>query len=268
MIIFHDEKYLINKAEEKINKIKIFLEEFIINVIINKNILLYMNNNYQIIILIIASDNTDYYINMQNIWKLYMNTHPYIKSFFIKENNNIDDNLSLDDNNNTIYVKCESSLIPGILIKTIECCKYIYNNYNFKYIFRTNLSSFIDLNKLYTFSMNNLFNYGAVIGYHDNIKFGSGSGFFISKECTNYLININNIDYNKNYDDVVIGEILEPIYSILPIGRIDFIDFNNKSTSDNDIIMSDIFYYRCKNNQNMHHTVYNLQKMYELIYKQ
>ena len=227
-----------------------------------------MNNNYKIIILIIASDNTDYYINMQNVWKLYMNTHPYIKSFFIKENKNINVDLLVDDNNNTIYVNCEPSLIPGIIIKTIECCKYIYNNYNFKYIFRTNLSSFIDLNKLYSFAMNNLFNYAALIGCHHNINFGSGAGFFISKECTNYLINKNNIDYCKNYDDVIIGEILAPIYSIFPIGRIDIKDFNNKTISDNDIKKSDIFHYRCMNAENMHHIVYNLQKMYELIYKQ
>ena len=226
-----------------------------------------MNNNYQIIIIIIASDNADYYINMQNIWKLYMNTHPYIKSFFIKENNNIHEDLLVDHKNNTINVKCEPSLIPGILIKTINCYKYIYNNYNFKYIYRTNLSSFLDLGKLYTFAMNNNFNYGAVIGNYNNIKFGSGSGFFTSKECTKYLIDKNDINYNKSNDDVIIGEILEPIYSIFPIGRIDFTDFNNKEISDNDIKKSEIFHYRCKNEYNMHHTVYNLQKMYELLYK-
>ena len=38
MIIFHDEKYLIKKAEYKINEITIFLEEFIINGIKNKNL--------------------------------------------------------------------------------------------------------------------------------------------------------------------------------------------------------------------------------------
>jgi hypothetical protein len=223
-----------------------------------------MNNNYQIIILIIASDNTDYYINMQNVWKLYMNTHPHIKSFFIKENNNIDENIVVDDN--IINVKCEPSLIPGILIKTIKSFEYVYNNYNFKYIYRTNLSSFLDLEKLYTFTTNN-FDYAAVIGYYNNNRFGSGSGFFTSKESTKYLIDKKDIDYNKYFDDVVIGEILTPIYSIFPVGRIDFIDYDNKNISDNDIKKSEIFHYRCKNDENMHHTVYNLQKMYELLYK-
>lgn len=224
-----------------------------------------MNSNYQIIILIIASDNTDYYINMQNVWKLYMNTHPHIKSFFIKENNNMHENILVDDN--TINVKCEPSLVPGILIKTIKSFEYIYNNYNFKYIYRTNLSSFLDLEKLYTFTINNNFNYAAVIGYCNNNNFGSGAGFFTSKDSTKYLIDKKDINYNKNYDDVVIGEILIPIYSIFPVGRIDFTDYDNKNISDNDIKKSEIFHYRCKNDGNMHHTVYNLQKMYELLYK-
>ena len=225
-----------------------------------------MNNNYQVIILIIASDNTDYYINMQNIWNLYMNTHPHIKSFFIKENKNIDNNLFIDYENNTINIKCESSLIPGVLIKTIESLKYIYDNYNFKYIFRTNLSSFIDLNKLYLFTLNNSFNYAAVIGCYNNIQFGSGAGFFLSRECVNYLINRDSIDYYKMNDDVVIGKILTPIYPILSIGRIDILDFNNKLITNNEIKNTDIFHYRCKNINNMDTTVNNLKELHELIY--
>ena len=52
-----------------------------------------MINNYDIIILIIATDNKDYYINMQKVWKLYMNTHPKIKAFFIKGNMNINEKI-------------------------------------------------------------------------------------------------------------------------------------------------------------------------------
>ena len=229
----------------------------------NKNII--MNNNYQIIILIIASDNTDYYIAMQKIWNLYMNKHPHIKSFFIKENINIDNNLLIDENSNTINVKCEPSLIPGVLIKTIESLKYIYNNYNFKYIFRTNLSSLIDLNKLYLFILNNSFDYSAVIGNYNKIQFGSGAGFFLSRECVNYLINIDNINYSKYNDDVIIGEILTNKFPIFSLSRIDILDFNKKKISNNELKSSNIFHFRCKNN-NQDITVNNLEKMYELIY--
>ena len=223
-----------------------------------------MNSNYDVIILIIASDNHDYYINMQKIWKMYMNNHPKIKSFFIKENPNISDNLLIEED--TIHVKCNLSYIPSILFKTIESFKYIYNNYNFKYIYRTNLSSFIDLNKFYYWAINNTFNYAAFIGNYGSILYGSGSGFFLSKESVNYLINIDNINYNKYIDDITIGELITPVYSIAPVDRIVISDFDNKSITDNDIINSNAFHFRCKDESNMPHTVYNLSKLYELIY--
>lgn len=225
-----------------------------------------MNCDYDVIILIIASDNFDYYIDMQKVWRMYMNKHPKIKPFFIKENPDISDNLLIE--NDTIHVKCNLSLIPGILIKTIESFKYIYNNYNFKYIFRTNLSSFIDLNKLYSWAMNNTFNYAAVIGECYGTLFGSGAGFFLTKESINYLININNIDYGKNYDDVVIGELLIPKFSISPVKRIDMLGHNNENINFNDVLNSDVFHFRCKDEGNMPNTVCNLLKLYELIYKE
>ena len=224
-----------------------------------------MNNNYSVIILIIASDNIDTYVKMQQVWKLYMNTHPHIKSFFIKENNELTVPLLVDTNNDTIYVKCIPSLKPGILIKTIKSFEYIYHNYTFKYIYRTNLSSFLDLHKLYKFSQTHSFQYGGVIGTHNNIKFASGSGFFVSKDCINYLIKNKNIDYYTYLDDVELGKILSQVYQITPINRTDFTDFDTKQIKDSDIINSTIFHFRCKNND-FSKCVYNLHKMYNLIY--
>ena len=218
-------------------------------------------SKYSVIILIIASDNTDYYINMQKIWKLYMNTHPSIKSFFIKEKDTITNELELD--HDTIYTKCKPSLIPGILIKTIKSIKYINDNYNFDYLFRTNLSSFIDLNKLYDFIQNKQFNYGAVQGIHNGIKFGSGCGFFLSKEASLYLLN-QDINYNNGlYDDVEIGRVLSS-YEFYNVNRIDFILFQEDLVDK--IKKSNVFHFRCKNEFNMNVTIYNLVKMYELFY--
>ena len=38
---------------------------------------------FSLVLLILASD-TDEYIEMQKIWKGYMNKHPNVKSYFIK----------------------------------------------------------------------------------------------------------------------------------------------------------------------------------------
>lgn len=130
------------------------------------------------------------------------------------------------------------------------------------------MSSFLDLNKLYSWTINNSAHYAAVIGEYQNILYGSGSGFFLSKEAINYLINFENIDYYKYIDDVAIGEIIYPKYSILFVNRINFTDFDNKEITNDEIIASETFHYRCKNDDDMHKTTYNLEKMYELIYKQ
>jgi len=198
-----------------------------------------------------------------------MNTHPHIKSFFIKENNQLTVPLLVDEDNDTIYVKCEASLAPGVLIKTIKSFEYIYHNYNFKYIYRTNLSSFLDLHKLYIFSQSHSFQYGGIIGNyitHININFASGSGFFMSKDCVNYLINNKNIDYYTYLDDVELGRTLSQVYEITFVNRTDFTDFDTKQIKDSEIIDSSTFHFRCKNETDWSKTVYNLQKMYELIY--
>jgi hypothetical protein len=46
-------------------------------------------------------------------------------------------------------MKGVESYIPGCLDKTVKSIEYCLHNYNFDFIFRTNMSSVVDLNKLY-----------------------------------------------------------------------------------------------------------------------
>lgn len=220
---------------------------------------------YNIIILIIANDEPIYYTDMQNIWKKYMNTHPNIKSFFIKGKiTNQTSDIFIDDKNSTIHSNIKDSLIPGILIKTIKSFEYIYNNFDFKYIYRTNLSSFLNLEKMNDFAINNNFNYGAICGKHGDILFGSGCGFFISKEICDYIIkNKNTLDYNL-YDDVAIGKLLAQKTDIYSVPRLVL----TVATNDIERINAEksIFHYRCKNAQNMHKTAENLDVLYKIFY--
>jgi hypothetical protein len=197
-----------------------------------------------IIILIIASDNSNEYIEMQNIWRKYMNTHENIKSFFIKNDPNINSNILLDEELNTIFVKDNENYAPGIFNKTIKSIRYCLNNFNFDYIYRTNLSSFLSLEKMYNFICNNHINYGGVIGFHNEHKFASGSGFFVSKEVCEFLINYNisDIDIYQYLDDVVIGIILTKKYNIDYIDRIDINSLDNPHLKHTDI---NAFHYRC-----------------------
>ena len=218
-----------------------------------------------IIILIIASDDNESYIKMQQIWKKYMNNHPNIKSFFIKNKLDIEQDIIIDEKENTIYVKNEESYIPGILQKTIKSFEYCLQKFEFDYIYRTNLSSFIDLNKAYHFLENNKVDYGSCcLDIHIDLHFASGCGFILSKKMVNILINNQNLINYKIIDDVAIGELLidKLNYNIFNISRYDVQNIN-------DIIFNNdthIFHFRCKSDDKHINTISYLNKMFTKIY--
>lgn len=218
----------------------------------------------KIIILIIASDNEPYYVDMQQTWKKYMNTHQNIKSYFIKGKINEHHNdVYIDEDNCTMYANCEESLIPGILLKTIKCMNFVNANFDYKYIYRTNLSSFINLGKMYDYASKYNFDYGAVHGRHENILFGSGSGFFVHKNTCQYILdNKEQLDYNL-YDDVAIGKLLSN-FALKAVPRIDMLndacDFYKMANDETN------FHYRCKTGD-MNKTCENLKILCALYYK-
>ena len=74
-----------------------------------------------------------------------MNLDPDFESYFIKADPIIDKNFIEND---TIFIKCEETY-DNIFYKTIESFKLFKDKINeYDYIFRTNLSSVVDLNKL------------------------------------------------------------------------------------------------------------------------
>ena len=218
-----------------------------------------------IIILIIANDDNESYIEMQQIWRKYMNNHSNIKSYFIKNKIDINEDIIVNQEENTIYVKNNENLIPGILQKTIKSFEYCLQNFEFDYIYRTNLSSFIDLNKAYHFLENNKVDYGSCcLDIHIDLHFASGCGFILSKKMVNILINNQNLINYKIIDDVAIGELLidKLNYNIFNISRYDVQNIN-------DIIFNNdthIFHFRCKSDDKHINTISYLNKMFTKIY--
>lgn len=183
---------------------------------VNNNI----NNKYnmyymKIIILIIATDNLDSYITLQNTWRKYMNNHEHIKCFFIKMDPNIDSDVFYDEtkDKNTIYVKGKESIAPGILQKTVKSIEYVLQNYEFDYLLRTNLSSVVDLDMLYDRYANNenKVEYGGFISesYKGIIPYVCGNSIVFSKNMCNFFIdNKEELNYVLP-DDVSIGQFMQ-----------------------------------------------------------
>jgi hypothetical protein len=222
-----------------------------------------------IIVLIIASDDWPQYIEMEKLWRTYMNNHPNIKSYFIKCNPGLEINAYIKEDENTIYIKQEETYRPGILSKTIESIDFFLKNTNFDYIYRTNLSTVLDLHKLYEYVVTNKIDYGGVTAICGDTKtpFISGSGFFISNNACQYLINNKTlIDYNI-IDDVAIGMCLHKIYNFNPIQRLDVLDkdLNNNIYNKEYFNNTNIFQIRC-NTVDHTHTVDWMNKFIKIIY--
>lgn len=237
----------------------------------------------KIIILIIASDDADYYLKMQDIWKKYMNTNSNIKSYFIKFSNYIKEDVELDDFNNTIWIKGEETYIPGILDKTIKSYKYLIdNNIEFDYVLRTNLSTVVILDNLYEFLNENHIEYGGSPGIlrkqiltnkiyckellliDDSNKFYPfGTSILLSKNSIITLLS-QNINYNI-IDDVSIGLTLSKIYKFTPIRRQNITKYN-KHNKYEVIKEPDLFFYRCKNGNEHLKTIDIMNHIVKIFY--
>lgn len=110
-----------------------------------------MNNNtkYKIIFLILDSDNESVYEYNRHIWRQYMNTNPDILCMFIKYDNHIQEEVNYMRDVNTLYIKGEEKYeCKAIYMKTVIALKYIDANFHYKYVVRTNLSSFWNFENL------------------------------------------------------------------------------------------------------------------------
>ena len=233
-------------------------------IIFDNNFENFSNKEPKIIMLIISSNNIEFYKNMREVWKKYMNNNPNITSFFIENDPSIDKDIIVDKKNNTIYYKDEESYIPGILNKTIKIIEYLIKNNDFDYIYRTNLSSVINLDKLYSYIQNNDIDYAG----HDYAKFISGSGIILSKKTCKILIEDKSLINNKNPDDLAIGLKLENLVEKKHIEYYGISNLDDKIFNNDEItkINPNIFQFRCRFANEHDNTSQVMEKVYNKIY--
>lgn len=96
----------------------------------------------KLIVLAIASHSPTY-DRFAKIFKAYMNSRPWIKSFLVYGGSG-----PFRVTEDEIHVPVVESLIPGILHKTLWAMRYVIQNFEFDYLLRTNLSSFWILDRI------------------------------------------------------------------------------------------------------------------------
>ena len=192
----------------------------------------------------------------------------------------LSDTVEFDRDAMTIYVKGEETYIPGILNKTIEAIRAIGLDYDF--VWRTNLSSVLDFDGLIRYcnsvqmsrhsvhkhdvlyGSNKKVLYAGYIGlapieaeFDSHIRFASGSGFLLSREAVQYLLDKVTLLSESSLsetsllrrdliDDVAIGALLEPQFGIVHLDRC------RMKTGDENIsrmVELGIFHFRCETYQ-------------------
>lgn len=170
--------------------------------------------NTDLILLVIANTGEDYYCNFINeYWSHFIkyiekhNNNNIVIFFVFGCGNNIE-KINIDKKNIIIADNIEENLHPGVLDKTIFGLEYINSIYNYKHILRTNLSSFFILDNLLNIhkSLSDSNIYAGVCAP----TFVSGSGFWLSRDNVNYILEHKAlINYNIIWDDVAIGDLLK-----------------------------------------------------------
>mgnify|MGYP002478035230 CR=1 FL=1 len=148
----------------------------------------------------------------------------------------------------------KDNLIINCGYKTIKSF-LLTKDFKYDYIFRTNSSSYVDKKLLLNFVSDKPKTkyYSGLIGYHGNIAFASGSGFFISKDLVDYVIE-NSTKWNHNLiDDVALASLLSN-YGVHPYlnERIDILDDYN--------IPNHYFHYRLKTGSRVN----DIKRMYSI----
>lgn len=191
--------------------------------------------------LTVAQKNTWDSINVDNVKTFYLFGN-HIKNEII-------------DNN--IFVNVHETIF-NCGQKTIESLEVI-NSMDFDYIFRVNSSSYVDKELMIKYLLDKPREkyYSGVIGNYNNIKYASGSGYFLSHDLVNLILQ-NKSKWNHNYiDDVALGLLLkEHEISPLPAPRCDLEEL---------YIPNNYYHYRSKkNNTNRSIDALNFHKIFKI----
>ena len=195
----------------------------------------------------------------------------------------LSDTVEFDRDAMTIYVKGEETYIPGILNKTVEAIRAIGLEYDFVWRTNLSSVLDFDGLLRYCRGQNSLPTvaslkdglsggglmshppvaslkdgqlrcvfYAGYTGLADvttnkdidsNIRFASGSGFLLSREAVQYLIENDGLLRRDLIDDVAIGALLEPRFGIVHLDRCRI-----KTGEENvaSVVSCGVFHFRCE----------------------
>lgn len=141
--------------------------------------------------------------------------------------------------------------LPLVGLKTIQSFRFVLDNYDFDYIFRTNTSSYVDGPQLVRFtkqlSPGDI--YAGFQGLAPTGPFASGAGMLLSRSLLErVLAKASRWRHGLNEDvalSILIKEELESDIKITPLKRLQFESVEQVSRARDDEI-KETFHFRCK----------------------
>jgi hypothetical protein len=184
---------------------------------------------------------------------------PNYKIFYYYGNRGCGENRKNEIEGDRIFTGVPE-IYDNIGYKTIKMFELIYENYEFDYIFRTNLSSYVDIENMVEYLKDKPLDkfYCGSFGEHAGIEFCSGSGYFLSKDLVKLVIENKETWNHSQVDDVSIGLLLSNLGIKRVLGRRydfysgAFLDLTN-------------YHYRCKSNDSDRYgDITNMKSLYDL----
>ena len=137
-------------------------------------------------------------------------------------------------------------------LKTLQAFKFVLQNYDFDYLFRTNTSSYLDtsalLETIRTLPKRNL--YSGVIGrVFGDLSFASGAGVLMSRDVLERVCQLEKSWNHGLVDDIALGVIVEslrnPSVNLTALSRLDIPSLEVAQQTSKELIMKN-YHFRCK----------------------
>ena len=156
------------------------------------------------IIILILSSSGDVYSQFKYLQTTYLSIFlPIIKFYFIEFNEQ--QNEDVIENEHTLSFKGSESITPGMIIKTSLAINYL-KKYDYNFIFRTNLSTVINIYNLLTFINSFQPNIDICSGF-PVFGFITGTGIIMTKNVAEIISNnYKNFNYTGICEDCLISQ--------------------------------------------------------------